>query len=67
MTVNETARALGITLGHAFRLLYAGAIAGRKVEGRWEVDEAAVREYDLRRRGESTTGTEGSSGEAATE
>jgi hypothetical protein len=44
MTIAETARALSVeSEDYIYRLLRTGALAGRKVDGRWDVDEASVR------------------------
>lgn len=38
----ESCRRLGITLDALYRLLYAGKLQGRKVEGVWRIPISAV-------------------------
>jgi excisionase family DNA binding protein len=49
LTATQSCRRLGITLDALYRLLYAGKLPGRKVEGVWRIPLAAV-EQRLRER-----------------
>ena len=49
LTATESCRHLGITLDALYRLLYAGKLPGRKVEGIWRIPLSAV-EQRLRER-----------------
>jgi excisionase family DNA binding protein len=49
LTATQSCRRLGITLDALYRLLYAGKLPGRKVEGVWCIPLAAV-EQRLRER-----------------
>jgi len=51
MTVGETTRRLGGYEAHTYALLRAGRLTGRKVNGRWQIDEESVMAH-LRRRQE---------------
>jgi excisionase family DNA binding protein len=42
LTATQSCRRLGITLDALYRLLYAGKLPGRKVEGVWRVRATAV-------------------------
>jgi len=44
LTAAETCRRLGVSLDYVYRLLYAGQLAGRKLDKTWRVSEAAVEE-----------------------
>jgi excisionase family DNA binding protein len=42
LTATQSCRRLGITLDALYRLLYAGKLPGRKVEGVWRIPATAV-------------------------
>jgi excisionase family DNA binding protein len=42
LTASQSCRRLGITLDAVYRLLYAGKLPGRKVEGVWRIPAEAV-------------------------
>jgi excisionase family DNA binding protein len=42
LTATQSCRRLGITLDALYRLLYAGKLPGRKVEGAWRIPATAV-------------------------
>jgi len=42
MTATQSCRRLGITLDALYRLLYAGKLPGRKIEGVWRIPAAAI-------------------------
>jgi len=42
VSVPEAARTLGMCLEGVYRLLYAGRLEARKVEGKWRISEVAV-------------------------
>jgi excisionase family DNA binding protein len=44
LTAAESCRRLGVTLDYLYRLIYAGKLTARKVEGVWKVSESAVEE-----------------------
>ena len=49
LTVAETSRRLGVSLDYIYRLLYAGQLAGRKLDKTWRISAAAVEERVRRR------------------
>jgi len=57
LTATQSCRRLGITLDALYRLLYAGKLEGRKVEGVWRISEDAVDERIRRKSLIATTET----------
>ncbi len=51
ISVAEAARQLGVGLQYAYALIYSGRLAARRVNGRWLVPLAAVRERKRRLEG----------------
>ena len=49
-SVRAAARELGVTLSHAYALIWAGRLQARQVGGRWKIPRAAVEERLRRRR-----------------
>lgn len=52
LTAAQSCRRLGITLDALYRLLYAGKLPGRKVEGVWHIPATAVEERKRSREGD---------------
>ena len=51
LTATQSCRRLGITLDALYRLLYAGKLPGRKVEGIWRIPLSAVEQRLKEREG----------------
>ena len=49
MSIHEAAKQLGITIGHAYVLLWRGSILAEKVNRKWQVDPVSVQNYADRR------------------
>ena len=49
LTATQSCRRLGITLDAVYRLIYAGKLPGRKIEGVWRIPLLAV-EQRLKRK-----------------
>jgi excisionase family DNA binding protein len=49
LTATESCRRLGITLDALYRLLYAGKLTGRKVEGVWRIPLSAIEQRQKRK------------------
>ena len=45
MSVAQAARAIGTRLENIYRLLYAGKLKGRKLDGKWLIERASVASY----------------------
>jgi excisionase family DNA binding protein len=42
LSAMETSRRLGVTLDYLYRLLYAGRLPGKKLDGVWQIPAEAV-------------------------
>ena len=51
LTVADTARRLRTTLESVYRMLYAGRLAGKKIDGKWRIPAEAV-QARLKQRGQ---------------
>tara|TARA_R100001086_G_C11826705_1_gene255543 strand:+ start:1450 stop:1620 length:171 start_codon:yes stop_codon:yes gene_type:complete len=50
LKVSEAAREMKISLDATYRLLYAGKLEGKKKDGQWVIEQAAV-EQRIRKKG----------------
>jgi len=49
LSVSQTARRLGYTIGWVYSLVYTNKIVASKVSGRWRIPMSAVQEIERRR------------------